>query len=178
MKADVTFQHPQIDDRFRRYAQLLVMQHLLLSQSASHDELEKIEQEMTSLWNILDAAQHLSHSGLSSDLNWLRRGGRLAPKARPAQDVPDRDLQELFQARDRGDWHRALHQLRLCSAKLSPFESSLLRASAWHALGLSEVAAMFSRFAAQLEPNNARLAVLRLPMDPQPGAAGRAGAVD
>lgn len=179
MKADaMSFETPRIDDPYRRYAQLLIAQHELLCRNASGDDVEVLEDEMTTLWDVLDAAQRHSLSGLGSDLNWLRRGGKLAPKAPSAQEVADDELRELYQARDRSDWHRTLHQLRLCSAKLAPFDVAFLRATAWQAIGLSEVAGLFSRFAAQLDPNNARLAILSLPIGPQPSTAGRAGSVD
>lgn len=168
--------NPSVDDRYCRYAELLLAQHKLLSQNAAEGDSEVIEDEMTQIWDALDSAQRQSLSGLSSDLGWLRRCGKPAPKTRPGQDVTEADLRELEQARERADWHRTLHQLRLCTAKLPPFELAFSRAAAWQALGLSEISGLFSRFAAKLEPNNTRLAFLPLPIEP--GAGNRAATVD
>jgi hypothetical protein len=175
---DMILAHPKTDDPYRRYAELLLAQHRLLCRNVSTDDLDAIEDEMTRLWDVLDNAQSQSLSGLSSDLNGLRRGGKLAPKARSRQEVSALDLQRLHDAREGGDWHFALHQLRLCAARLTPFELAFWRATAWQALGLLEIAGLFSQFAARLEPSNARLAVLPLPIESQPDTASHARSIN
>lgn len=104
----MSLENPKVDDQYLRYAELLIEQHHLLCRGASDDDLEAIEDQMTTLWDALDAAQRQSLSGLGSDMNWLRRGGKHAPKASSAQQAADGELRELYEARDRGDWHRVL----------------------------------------------------------------------
>lgn len=168
---------PKVDDRYRRYAALLRQHNDLLTQASAESELDSFECEMTQLWDELEATQQRSLSGLSSDLNWLRRGGELAPRTRSAAQVSDSDLHDLSQARDAHEWHKLLHYLRLCAARLSPFDVAFLRATAWQVLGFPQLAQTFSGLAAQLEPNNSRLAVLALPVE-KSGAGGPAASVE
>lgn len=169
---------PTANDHYRRYAELLRRHNQLLSEGTAEGELDSVEDEMTQIWNDLDLVQRKSLSGLSSDLTWLRRGGRSAPKAKPATEVTADDLRELSQARDSHDWHKLLHYLRLCSAQLSPFEVAFLRATAWQALDFPQLARTFSGLAARLEPNNASLAVLPLPLEPETTARDHAPTID
>ena len=164
---------PNINDIYRRYAELLRRHHHLLAQSRVDDEIESVENQMTSVWNDLDSIQQRSLSGLSSDLNWLRRGGQLALRAKQPAQVADENLRELAEARYGRDWHKLLHLLRLCSARLPTFEVAFLRATAWQALAFPQIASMFSELAAQLDPSNVRLAVLSLALKPETNAADR-----
>jgi len=169
---------PIVDDSYRRYAELLLEHHQHLTAGRADGCLEAVEEEMTQLWGGLDGIQQRSLSGLSSDLNWLRRGGQVAPRAKSAVAVTPDDLSELQDARARNDWNKVLHCLRHCSAKLPAFDVAFLRATAWQALGFSQVAGAFRSFAAQLEPNNAGLTALALPLDVKASMVDRAGSVD
>jgi hypothetical protein len=79
---------PTIDDTYRRYADLLLRHSRLLAERGDEDaETEAVEEEMTRLWDHLDAVQRQSLAGLGSDLNWARNGCQLAPRSRRSEDV-------------------------------------------------------------------------------------------
>lgn len=151
---------PLLDDRYRRYAELLLSHHSLLAgRSNDGDELQAIEDEMTQLWDNLDADQKHSLSGLGSDLNWIRRKGQSAPRATPADRVTDGDIQWAINASGRGDWHDALHHLRICGAKLPPAQVARLRSDAWQQLGFPQISQQFASFAAELDRNSLPLSL-------------------
>jgi tetratricopeptide (TPR) repeat protein len=160
----MTTHSPAIDtEPYRQYAHLLVQHHRLLSQGKDQDlETESIEEEMGRLWDRFDAIQQRSLSGLGSDLSWVRRRFQAAPRGRRAEDVTSQDLKALVEARELSDWHALLHHLRVCSAKLLPFQVAYLRGLAWSAVGFPNLAAVFYDAAAGLEPSNGLIAVLAL----------------
>src|SRR5947209_7469104 len=134
---------PTVDNLYRRYADLLLQHHRLLSEGKAADaEIEKLEEEMTRLWDRLDATQRQSLSGLGSDLNWVRRQCHLAPRGRRPEDVTKQDFDFLAKAGKDGDWHSLLHYLRLCAPRTSPFQLAYLRASAWAGLGFPQFASL------------------------------------
>src|SRR5437879_1996397 len=103
---------PTLDEPYRRYTQLLLRHHHLLSEGKeAAAETEVVEEEMTRLWERLAEAQRRSLSGLGSDLNWIRRGCRPPPKGRRPEEVAPQDCEALVQARAENDWHGVLHQL-------------------------------------------------------------------
>ena len=58
---------PTLDEMYRRYADLLLRHHRLLSEDKDEDaETETVEEEMTRLWDRLDAMQRRSLLGLGS----------------------------------------------------------------------------------------------------------------
>src|SRR5258708_5338149 len=117
---------------------------------------------MTRLWGRLDGTQKQSLSGLGSDLSWVRRRCQLAPRGRRPEEVTPQDLQALVKAREDADWHALLHHLRICCAKLPPFQLAYLRGSAWKDVGLPELATVFYDLAAELEPSHGMIGVLAL----------------
>jgi hypothetical protein len=142
---------PIVDDRYRRYAELLLQHHRLLSEGRDEaTETEAVEEEMTGLWERMDDAQRRSLSGLGSDLNWVRRGCRPPPKGRQSAEVTAQELQALAEAQGENDWHGLLHWLRLCAPRTSPARLASLRASAWAALQFPQLARLFSDLAAEL----------------------------
>ena len=155
--------NPTVDDLYRRYVDLLLRHHHLLSECRDEDsEFESVEEEMTQLWNRLDETQRRSLSGLGSDLNWVRRGRQLAPRCRRPEEVTHHEFQALVKARDSSDWHGLLHHLRLCAPKATLFQLAYLRASAWASFEIPQVASVFYDVAAELEPSNGSIALLAL----------------
>jgi hypothetical protein len=141
---------PTIDKTFRRYADLLLEHHRLLSGGKDDAaDTEAVEEEMSRLWEQLDAAQRSSLSGLGSDLNWLRRHAAPAPKARTAADITD--SQALASALKSSDWHTALHFLRACAPQVPVLEQATIRSTAWSQLGFADVARTFAEFAKEME---------------------------
>jgi hypothetical protein len=141
---------PTVDDSYRRYADLLLQHHRLRLEGKDADaEVEAVEEEMTRLWDRLDAVQRSSLSGLGSDLTWVRRGLQPAPRSRPPEEVTPEDFRALAQARDGADWHRLLHHLRVCVPGMAPNELASLRAVAWDHIGLPQLASVFEDVAAK-----------------------------
>lgn len=150
---------PTIDDAYRRYVDLLLRHSRLLAERGDEDaETEAVEEEMTRLWDHLNDVQRRSLSGLSSDLNWLRRGCQPAPRSRPPEDVTPQDFRAIVEAKDRDDWHGVLHYLRVCSPKIPPFQLACQRALAWRAIGFPQLAGLFFDLASGFEPSNDFLA--------------------
>ncbi len=143
---------PTVDEVYRRCAELLLRRHRLLSEAKDEDaEAETGEEEMTRLWDRLDAVQRRSLSGLGSDLSWVRRGFELAPRRRRPEEVTPQDFQSLVQARNDADWHGLLHHLRLCAPGMSPSQLASLRAAAWDRIGLPQLASVFYDVASGME---------------------------
>jgi hypothetical protein len=141
---------PTLDEGYRRYADLLLEHHRLLSEGKDDEaEIEAIEEEMTRLWERLDVPQQRSLSGLGSDLNWVRRKFASAPRGRRPEDVTPEEFQELAHAREVADWHGLLHYLRLCAPAMSPSELASLRAVAWDHIGLPQLVSVFDDVAAK-----------------------------
>jgi hypothetical protein len=139
---------PAMDETYLRYADLLFQhQQLLATGREEADETTAVEDELMTVWEELDAVQRQSLSGLGSDLNWVRRGGVAAPRAGSRGDVSPEELQRLRMIEGSGDWHRLLHQLRVCAPALPISRLASLRAAAWSALGQPRIAAVFSDFA-------------------------------
>jgi len=146
---------PNISKEYTDYAALLLRHHrLLVDGRVDADETAAVEERMTQLWEGLDATQRKSLAGLGSDLNWVRRGA-LAPLAPRPQDVSQADLGELARAKEAGEWHKVLHQLRVCTPKVPPAQSAQCRAEAWKAIGQPLIARVFSEYASKLEPSRA-----------------------
>ena len=138
---------PTVNDLYRRYLALLLQHHELLAAGRGDDEIEPVEEEMTRLWEELDGVQRASVSGLSSDLNRVRRRGAPPPRGKKAEDVTDADRQALAAAWKGGEWHEVLHLLRLCAAVMEAGEVASSRAVAWTRIGELDIGQVFARFA-------------------------------
>jgi hypothetical protein len=135
---------PVVNEVYREYADRLLRHHHLLAEGEeSSDEAIRVEDEMTELWDRLDPVQRKSLSGLGSDLNWVRRGGRLAPLAPRPEDISPGDWEALHAASAASNWHTFLHQLRLCGALIPVNELARLRAETWSTLGEPRIARVF-----------------------------------
>jgi tetratricopeptide (TPR) repeat protein len=163
---------PTIDDSYRRYVDLLLRHSRLLAERGDEDaETEAVEEEMTGLWDHLDAVQRRSLSGLGSDLNWVRNGCQLAPRSRRPEEVTPQDRQAIVEALGRDDWHGVLHHARVCSPGIPPYELARTRAVAWQAIGFPQLAGRFFDLASGLNPSDGSLALEALhtasQVDPQ-----------
>ncbi len=138
---------PTLNEAYLDYADRLLQHHRLLGEGKeTADELRAVEDEMTDLWDRLDPIQRKSLSGLGSDLNWVRRGGTLAPRGPKPEDVSPADRQALQEARNTSEWHRFLHQLRVCAPALPVLDLARLRAETWSQLGQPRIARVFDEF--------------------------------
>src|SRR4051794_20294640 len=117
----MSFHAPSVDATYREYADLQLRRHYLLAGGKADDpQVEETENRLSELWEKLDEAQRLSLNGMSSDLNWVRRGGTLPPKGTTQKDVTPQMRAELEAVIAREDWHELLHQMRLCAPALRP----------------------------------------------------------
>jgi hypothetical protein len=128
---------PNVDTGFRKYAELLLRRHSHLMDGRADDpETEKIDEDLSALWEQLDESQRRSLSGMGSDLNWVGRQGALAPKARSAEVVTAEDRRLLAEAEAQKDWHATLHYLRVCAPVLAIDDVARRRAAAYVGIGL------------------------------------------
>ena len=135
---------PTVDIAYRSYAALLLRRHRLLMQGRNDgEELDRIEDDLSSLWEDLDDGQRQSSNGIGSDLNWARRGGTAAPMARNAEDVSDADKTALAKAEEADDAHSILHWLRVCSPSMEFGDLARRRRQAYDSVGLSQIAEVF-----------------------------------
>lgn len=142
------------NDPYRRYADLLLEYHrLLVAGGDASAETAAVEEEMTGLWDGFTDVQRRELSGLSSDLNWLRRKGEPAPQGRRPDAVTSDDMQALEEAQEAGNWQGLLHQIRVCAPKLPLSQLAQLRALAWDRAVFPEVAHYFRSFAEELAPS-------------------------
>jgi hypothetical protein len=138
---------PTMNETYLEYAKRLLQHHRLLAGGKeTADETITVEDEMTELWDRLDPIQRKSLSGLSSDLNWVRRGGAPAPLGPKPEDVSPADRHALDEARNASDWHRLLHQLRVCAPSIAVVDLARLRAETWSRLGQAGIAGAFQEF--------------------------------
>jgi len=143
---------PIIDEKYQKYAELLLARHQLLLDGKDGDShTEDIEDRLTELWEKLDDAQQRSLNGVSSDLNWVRRRGALPPKSRKPEEITQADRDSLATAEAGKDGHGVLHYLRVC-APVEPGEAlARRRANAYAEIGFPQLASLFKDFAAELD---------------------------
>jgi len=88
---------PAITDYLEAYAETLLRHHLLVSDGKEENpKLEEVEDQLGRQWENLDKAQQEQMRGLSSDLNWIRRGYAQAPKAKAREQVAPDELREFY----------------------------------------------------------------------------------
>lgn len=117
---------------------------LLADETGDSAEIDALEDRMTALWEKLDESQRQSLNGLGSDLNWARRHGAAAPKARKAEEVSETDRANLAAAEAAQDPHAILHWLRVCSPALELKDLAQRRRRAYTWAGLPQVADIIS----------------------------------
>jgi tetratricopeptide (TPR) repeat protein len=71
-------------------------------------------------------------------------------------------LTDAIEAKQNGDWERALTLLRQCAKYIAPASLSYLRGGIWYDAGYPEVAVLFSEHATVLDPNNTKYQIVFL----------------
>jgi len=157
MKAEsMTSFDPEFGQAYMEYAELLLRRHFILADDAkTSSALEEIDEQLTLIWERLDEVQRKSLNGIGSDLNWVRRHGKLAPKARKEEEVTSEDGKELTDALSNKQWNKLLHFLRVCSAHIPAEQLALMRARAFESLNLGTVANIFFAFANEMNQTDA-----------------------
>ena len=143
---------PTMDAAFREYAELeLRCHHLLAEEKENACEILEAEDRMEDLWTKLDDIQRRCLKGMGSDLHWVRRKGEPPPNGRKlAEEVTSAEQQELAEAIESQQWHKMLHDLRLCAPMIRADSLANLRGRAYEAVGLPTYASVFYEHAAEL----------------------------
>jgi hypothetical protein len=114
-------------------------------------EADVIRDASESVWPMLTEIERKRLGGLSEDLYSISDhpagNGELNPQAQAL-------LNDAFEARQHGDWDRALELLRHWGRHLSPALVTFLRGAIWQEAGDPETAVLFLDHAARLEPSN------------------------
>jgi len=142
---------PAITDYLEAYAETLLRHHLLVSDGKEENpKLEEVEDQLGRQWENLDKAQQEQMRGLSSDLNWIRRGYAQAPKAKAREQVAPDELREFYQLNEVQDFARMLPALRVCAAAVPPVFVAYVRGICYGRLGLQTISNLFLRAAIEL----------------------------
>lgn len=141
---------PFANDRtFRAYVQALLRHHALLSEGKDNGaQVEVVEDRMSALWPQLDEGLQREIRGISSDLNWLRRGYTPPPKGRRKEDVTWAELEEFQRLNEAAHVDKSallplLHAVRACASALEDGLVALCRARCYVGLELPELSEPF-----------------------------------
>jgi tetratricopeptide (TPR) repeat protein len=102
-------------------------------------------------WESLSVVERNRVRNLSEDLYSL---GEPPPSPQPMNPQAQAKLNEAYEARQRGEWDRALDLLRRWRAHIDPALVSYLRGSIWLDAGDPGTAARFYEHASKLQPDN------------------------
>jgi tetratricopeptide (TPR) repeat protein len=147
----------------RNYVQSLQGLHRLHSLAVAGQnespEADAVRDSMDRPWMALTEIEKKRISGLSADLDSI---GEPPTEVLPLNPQAQRKLVEACEARQAGEWDKALELLRYWGRYLEPALLSYLRGSIWMEAGDYATAAPFFQHAAQSEPGNANYASLYL----------------
>ena len=150
---------------------------LTLAGQSQSPEADAVRDSLDGPWYALSEAERERIGGLSEDLYSLSDP---LHEPSPADARATSQLMEAVEARQAGDWDRALELLRRWGRHLSPADLSFQRGCVWQEAGDHATAALFFEHAARLDPENGLDFALYLDAleKSDPGAAvGRAGAI-
>jgi tetratricopeptide (TPR) repeat protein len=102
-------------------------------------------------WQALTEVERIRASRLSEDLYSITEA---PPTAQDMNPQAAARLNDAFEARQRGEWDRALELLRRWSAYIAPALVSYLRGSIWTEAGDPRTAVLFYEHASRLQPDN------------------------
>jgi tetratricopeptide (TPR) repeat protein len=122
-------------------------------------------------WQVLTEVERMRASGLSEDLYSITEA---PPPAQSMNSQAAAQLNDAVEARQRGDWDRALELLRRCRAFIAPALVSYLRGSIWSEAGDANTAVIFYEHASRLQPDSGNyLAIFLHTLDIVDPAAAR-----
>jgi hypothetical protein len=126
---------------------LLRLHELTLKGEDESPEADAIRDSLERPWRDLSEIERTRITGLSEDLYSISeaRGERI-----PTNPEAERTLSEVSEARQSGDWDKALELLRRVGQYLDPAVLSSLRGSLWQEAGDAETASLFYQHARQL----------------------------
>jgi len=133
-----------LDDAFRKYIRLLLRHHYLLCSDRSEDfEMDGVEGLLSDSWERLSDAQQQEARGISSDLNWLRRGFTPPPKGKKSEEVTASDRQRFQTVVEAGEHVEVLRATRDCVSVLPAGLIAIARSRSYLSLDLPELAEPF-----------------------------------
>ncbi|MCI0461322.1 MAG: hypothetical protein L0Z62_30610 [Gemmataceae bacterium] len=131
---------------------LLRMHQLTIAGQDESDEADALRESMNEPWEGLSAVERERVTGLSKDLYTI--SDQPAPAPEQMNPQAQGKLIEAFEARERGEWDRALELLRRWGKYIPTAMLSYLRATTWQGAGDLATAAVFFAHASHLEPAN------------------------
>jgi tetratricopeptide (TPR) repeat protein len=150
------------------------MHRLIAAGQADSPAAEALRDATDRPWQALTEVERKRASGLSEDLYSITEG---PPPAWDMNPQAAARLNHAFEARQRGEWDRALELLRKWGAHVAPALVSYLRGSIWIEAGDPHTAVLFYEHASRLQPDNGNYLAIFLHtlgiVDPV--AAGRRG---
>ena len=135
------------------------LHQFLIAGKDDSPEADAIRDATDGPWQALSEAERNRVRSLSEDLYSLVEP---PPPAQPMTPQAQAKLLEALEARQRGDWDRALDLLRRWRAHIDPALVSYLRGSIWLEAGDPETAALFCGHAYKLEPTNGNYQAMAL----------------
>src|SRR5438309_11948192 len=112
-------------------------------------EADAIRDATDGPWEALSEVERKRVGNLSEDLYSLIEP---TPASQPMNPLAQAKLNEAFEARQRGEWDRALELLRKWAPFLSPDVVSFFRGKTWLDAGDTESAVLFLEHACRLQP--------------------------
>jgi len=120
---------------------LLRMHQLSLAGKDESDEADLVRESAYDYWHDLSKVEKDRLTGLSKDLYEISDGPGDPPE--PMNPQARAKLVEVYEAREHGDWDRALELLRRWGKHIPPALISYLRGTIWRSAGEPATAAVF-----------------------------------
>jgi hypothetical protein len=135
---------------------LLRMHRFALDGLYESNAADALRESMSEPWEGLTDAERKRVTGLSQDLYEISDddSGRVTE---PMTNEAQWKLNKAYEGREQGEWDRALEVLRRWGKYVPPALLAYLRGTIWRAMGNTEVAAVFFKHTAELEPERENL---------------------
>jgi tetratricopeptide (TPR) repeat protein len=127
------------------------LHQLIAAGKGDSPEADAIRDATDGPWAALSEVERDRAGNLSEDLFSLTEPAPIVQPMNP--EVRDK-LDEALEARQLGEWDKALDLLRCWRAFIDPASLSYLRGSIWLKAGDMETAALFFKHAVKLNPDN------------------------
>jgi tetratricopeptide (TPR) repeat protein len=134
---------------------LLRMHRLTIDGQFESPEADAIRDAMDGPWEALSDVERKRIGGLSEDLNAISDSMSAQAPLEMNPQVQEK-LVQAYDARQRGEWDRALELLRRWGRYAPPALISYLRGTIWQEAGDAGTAAVFVEHACRLEPENGK----------------------
>lgn len=131
---------------------LRMHQFSLLAGQEESEAADLVRESMCEPWEGLSKAEKERFTGLSKDLYAIGEGSDQSSE--PMNPQAQAKIVEAYEAREAGDWDRALELLRRWGKHMPPALVSYLRGTIWRSAGEPATAAVFFGHASHLEPEN------------------------